>query len=169
MKEVNGYIIVKKTMGLESKWDEYGHVYTIIHEEHGKLIIRKSATRIIEENCIFYGSSYKGRLKASGEILAGQKLLPVCICEFNDIYMFPTMSPKSDEVIWLSIDHVKDVRAYKSKSAVVFSNGEQLFVPLLKEYITSKLGKTSQLAMTFQQRRRFLIENKYLHGFALFK
>ncbi|MBS2970752.1 competence protein ComK [Metabacillus sp. KIGAM252] len=161
MKVVDEYYIQKKTMALESKWDEFGHVYTIIHEEHEKLIIKKPATSVIEFNCVFYGSSYKGRLQASGEILLGQKLLPVCVCEFNDIYMFPTMSPKSDQVIWLAVDHVKEVRSSKNKSVVILSNGDQLFIPLLKEYITSKIGKTSQLAMTLQQRRRFLLENKY--------
>ncbi|MTH55028.1 hypothetical protein GKZ89_16615 [Bacillus mangrovi] len=157
----NEYWITKKTMALELKWDSLGYAYTIIHEEYQKLMIRKSATSIIEENCVFYGSSYKGRLKASGEILIGQKLLPVCVCEFNDIYMFPTMSPRSDGVIWLSVEHVKDVRAFKNKSVAILTNGEQLFIPLLKEYITSKVGNTSHLAMTFQQRRRFLLDDQY--------
>ncbi|MGD6816660.1 competence protein ComK [Metabacillus sp. 84] len=161
MEEVfDEYYIKRKTMALESKWDEHGNVFTLIHEYDGKLEYKKAATAIIEDNCVFYGSSYEGRLRASGEILLRQKLLPVCVCEFNDIYMFPSMSPKSDQVIWLAVDHVKDVRSYKNKSVVVFSNGETLFIPLLKEYITSKVGKTAQLALAYQQRRKILMESK---------
>ena len=56
---------------------------TMIKEVNNEYIIDKSAYKIMEDSCEYYGSTYKGRLKAAQKLYIGKKLIIVFLFIFN--------------------------------------------------------------------------------------
>ncbi|MFY4775157.1 competence protein ComK [Metabacillus sp. RGM 3146] len=153
------YLISSHTKYLAPVYNEYGELCTIAYELYRTVHVRKSPTKIIHENCLHFGSSYKGRLKAANDILPGQKMLPVCVSELTGLFFIPTVSPDSDECVWIGYKNVKIVIPYNEKSVVLFSDGSRLFVPMHRDILQGKFGKASHLLVTFLERQKRIQED----------
>lgn len=68
---------------------EFNGENTIVHEEDNQLkFVGNLLNSILNFSCIYYGSSLKGRIMGSKNILGGCYKLPIMISEKNNINLF---------------------------------------------------------------------------------
>lgn len=78
-----------------------------IYEIEEEYIVNKSSNKIIENNCKFYGSSYKGRCEGTKYLTGIKSKFPIIIEESRNIIFFPTGSVRNSDNCWLALDKIK--------------------------------------------------------------
>lgn len=99
---------------------------TKIYEEESEYIIDKSANKIINYNCNFYGSSYDGRCEGTRSLIGAKSKLPIIIEESRNIIFFPTTSVKRKQSAWISLNNVDSFHKNDKNSYIVFKDGRKL-------------------------------------------
>ncbi|MCD7034511.1 competence protein ComK [Metabacillus sp. GX 13764] len=155
-KDRKSYLISGQTNYLSPVYNEYGELCADAGEQFQEVKVLKSPKKIIHENCLYFGSCYKGRVKAAGDLFPGQKMLPICINELLHLYFAPTASPESDTCIWIGCKNFKSAVPYNGKCMVMFTNGKSLYVPLSPEAVQARIDKASRMMLTLLIRHKKL-------------
>lgn len=93
-----------------------------IYENEEEYIINKNSNKIIEENCKFYGSSYKGRCEGTRYLTGIKSKFPVIIEESRNIIFFPTGSIRNSNNCWLALNHIKNYNKTNFGCNITFKN-----------------------------------------------
>lgn len=107
-----------------------GSLKSMIYEEDCEYEVENSSNKIIKYNCNFYGSSYLGRCEGTKSLTGIKTKFPIIIEESRKIIFFPTTSIRTQQSMWLSLNHIKEIKIENSKTYVIFKNGKKLLVPL---------------------------------------
>lgn len=149
---MNNYIINKKTMAIKA----INENKSIVYEVGKEFEVNKDSLYIIKKSCFVYGSSFKGRVEGSRELIKIKYKVPIIIQEENNIVFFPMKSPRLGVVDWISIKYIKNFyqRGYEKGVFVEFDNGliinfnvsysifKNQFIKA--EYLSSKIRKNKQ-------------------------
>ena len=119
---MNDYEINSATLAIIPLGENISEVY----EEEAKYIVNKSPNAIIKDNCEFYGSSYEGRCKGTKNLTGIKSKYPIIIEESRNIIFFPTSSVRSEDNIWIALNHIKDYSKRDLNSKITFKNNEKL-------------------------------------------
>ena len=115
---------------------EFNGENTIVHEEDNQLkFVGNLLNSILNFSCIYYGSSLKGRIMGSKNILGGCYKLPIMISEKNNIIFFPINYEKSQNGI-----------------VVLFKNGEKKCFSITPAKFNNQLLKCSRLWLVYLTR-----------------
>ena len=114
--------------------------------------IELDAYSVMDQSCEYYGSSYKGRLKASKNILNCSYKLPILVEESSFTIFFPTKSSLEPDCIWINYGKVKDTNNYCGKTEIVFENGKKLVVDSSLLSINNQMNRGSRLESQFRKR-----------------
>src|SRR5690625_6538290 len=85
-----------------------GYYRTKIIEEDKIKHSPQSPIQILDYNCTINGASLEGRMQTVRAILKSKTKLPIPIQPKKGIYMFPTISMKNVNCVWISYFHVLD-------------------------------------------------------------
>ncbi len=125
-----------------------------IYETDNVIIIEKSAKKIIEENCRYYGSSYEGRRRGTVELIGITHKSPIIIEDSNDIIFFPTCSPRIKECGWISLNNVENYEAFNNNSLIIFNNNLKLEIPVSNKIINNQILRATRLESVMNKRRK---------------
>ena len=114
--------------------------------------IEKDAYSVMDESCEYYGSSYKGRLKASKSILNCSYKLPIIIEESTYLIFFPIKSSLEEDCIWINLNKVKKVEKNRNKTDITFENNKKLVVDASKMSIDNQILRSSRLESLIRKR-----------------
>ena len=95
-----------------------------VYEDEVEYIVSKNSNKIIEDNCKFYGSSYKGRCDGTKYLTGIKSKYPIIIEESRNLIFFPTSSIRKNDNIWISLNKIKSYNKNKLGSKVVFENNK---------------------------------------------
>lgn len=130
------YVVSSKTLALVPLRKEK-RLYTIIIEEDGQHIIKKSPLRVIKDSLMTYGTTYEEVLRLSQRNLAIQQKLPICIKTAQDIVpiniFFPTESPSVHTNVWISLDAITGFNKKKNGELIVHLRNDQSLLLNLSE------------------------------------
>ena len=130
---------------------------SFIKEKETELIIYLSPIKIINESCLYFGSSYLGRLESTKKLFGYSKKAPIIIEESNNIIFFPLESPRLASCIWISLNNIKEYYKIKDKTKVIFSCGKQEILPISYFSFDNQILRANRL-LTFllkkQQKNR---------------
>lgn len=99
---------------------------TVINELSTEIILDGNLLRdIINKSCLYYGSSLKGRLAGSKNLINSKYKLPIIISENNKIMLFSIVGIQMQEKIWINFNSVSHYEKAKDFVNVTFSNGYQ--------------------------------------------
>ena len=127
-----------------------------ILELEKEFIIKKSVKNLIDESCIFFGSSYKGRLKGTKALININYKSPIIIEESSEIIFFPTSSPRFENCIWLSLENIKDYKKNKyNNSTIIFKNNRLLKLELSYYSLNNQILRSIKLNMVLKKRKLF--------------
>ena len=128
-KVLDHYEVNKDTMALLSA----AHIdyCTIVLETDRILYVKKTPTQIVKSACLEGFSTYDGRRKAVTYHIGAKQKVPIPIIPRDNIYAFPTHSPKDFKCNWIFYNHVKYIKTLNtpnqpSQSLIIFKNGQQI-------------------------------------------
>ena len=130
----------------------------IIEKEH-EYIIEKKAYSIMDESCKYYGSTYKGRLKAAKDILDCSYKLPILVEESHNIVFFPTKSSLEDDCCWINFNYIKDIKKIDNKCLINFSNNTEILFNTSKLSIENQISRSTRLSYIIEQRKNNIKNN----------
>jgi|SRR5699024_7100180 len=137
------YLINEKTKAIVTIKSDY--YKTIIYEKDREIKSPFTATKILEESCIRYGASLKGRRATSKYLLNTNEKLPVAVDRDNGIYLFPTSALRSGDCVWLAYFHIKKIKKSDDKTYIKFKGGMELFINASYYTIDKQKKNTSEL------------------------
>ena len=143
------YEISKGTLAIVPEKEDKSLVY----EDEDKYIIEESPYKIMEESCKYFGSTYKGRKESSKAILGADYKVPIIIEDTNNLIVFPTAAPKSDDCVWISLKRVKRIEKYDVYSTrIIFDNDREIIVPCSYRSLENQLSRASRLDVIMRKR-----------------
>ena len=125
---------------------------TKIIEKDKEYKIDNDAYQVMDDNCKYYGSSYKGRLEASKAILDCSYKLPIIIEETSNLIFFPIKSSLLDDCTWLNLDTIIKVEKCGSQSKVIFSNGNYMLLDSSKLSLDNQIYRATKLSAIMKKR-----------------
>lgn len=135
------YIITEATLVLVSLGNK-----TRIIEKYQEIIINKSIQDIVNESCLYYGSSLRGRCDSTYFLIGVKYKCPIVICEKKNLFFFPTTSFKNKDCIWFNYLGIKKYFLDKNKILnIILSNEKKVFLNISNNIISNQIFKTSRL------------------------
>lgn len=102
---------------------------TIVFEGDNQLYVRKPLMELIKQACLRDFSSYERRRIAVINQTGYDRKVPIPIDTYEDIYAFPTHSPKNYKCSWLFPAHIRSITPDiedASKSKITFHNSRSI-------------------------------------------
>ena len=87
---------------------------SLVYEDDNRYIIQEKAYKIMDDSCKYFGSTYEGRKNGSKEILGAEYKVPIIVEDSNNLIVFPTTSPFSEDCVWISLKRVKNIFKIKT-------------------------------------------------------
>ena len=144
------YEINKGTLAIMPNENESSLVY----EDEDRFLIEQSPFQIMEESCMYFGSTYEGRKDSARSILGAEYKVPVIVEDTDNLIVFPTTSPKSDDCIWISLKRVKNFeRIDNSNTKVIFDNNKEIIVPVSYRTLENQISRASRLDFMMRKRK----------------
>ena len=144
------YEINKGTLAIMPNENESSLVY----EDEDRFLIEQSQFQIMEESCMYFGSTYEGRKESARSILGAEYKVPVIVEDTDNLIVFPTTSPKSDDCIWISLKRIKNFeRIDNSNTKVIFDNNKEIIVPVSYRTLENQISRASRLDFMMRKRK----------------
>lgn len=115
---MENYIINNKTVAILKKGKK-----TIIYDVENVRVINKSIIKILEQNCNFYGSSFRGRQQCCQKTLKIHYKVPIIMT--NNIILLQLNSLKSEECLFIILNKVMDYKFIDKKLLIKCVNNYQ--------------------------------------------
>ena len=90
-------------------------------EKYEEINVDKLLIEVIDDSCLYYGSSYKGRVKATNYMIVQFYNCPIIISEYNSIVFFPFLSNFGD-IYWFSYNNISNYYKNGEKIVILFKN-----------------------------------------------
>ena len=97
MNKLLDYEINTNTLALINEKEK-----TKVYEVDSTFYVDKSANRIMEDSCEYFGSSLAGRQKGTFNLIGVSHKSPIIVEETKEIIFFPTISPRQKNCNWIS-------------------------------------------------------------------
>ncbi|CDE50701.1 comK family protein [Firmicutes bacterium CAG:460] len=105
---------------------------------------------ILDESCIYYGSSLNGRIKGSKNIIGSYYKLPVIVSERNNIVFFPLK--KGNCWWWINFNSVKYFEKTSNGVLVSFKNELKKYISVSYTIFNNQMLKCSRLWLVYTTR-----------------
>ena len=127
---------------------------SLVYEDDDRYIIEQTPFKIMEESCKYFGSTYEGRKDSAKEILGAEYKVPIIVEDSENLVVFPTTSPYSEECIWISLKRVKKFEKIDScNTRIIFDNGKEIIVPCSYRTIENQISRASRLDYILRMRK----------------
>lgn len=127
---------------------------TRVYENDSSFLVNKSAQKIIEDSCEYFGSSYEGRKKGTTNLTGMTHKLPVIIEESKNIIFFPTASPRINKCAWISLQHVLRYNKEDIYALVEFKNNKKLLLDISYASFDNQVLRASRLETVLRSRKK---------------
>ena len=127
---------------------------SLVYEDEERYIIDDNPFKIMEESCKYFGSTYDGRKDSAKEILGAEYKVPIVVEDSENLVVFPTTSPYSDECVWISLKRVKNFEKIDAcNTKILFDNGKEIIVPCSYRSIENQISRASRLDYILRMRK----------------
>lgn len=139
---MKNYIINSETCAIIS----YGGGKSLIYEKNQRIIVDIKPNKIIKKNCYYNGSTYEGRVDATGFLTNYNYKAPILINESENIIFFPTSSPRLDDCSWISLNNIYDYYSINEKICrIIFDNKLFLELPISYNILNNQILRSIKL------------------------
>lgn len=127
---------------------------SLLYEDDDRYIIEQTPFKIMEESCKYFGSTYEGRKDSAKEILGAEYKVPIVVEDTDNIVVFPTTSPFSDDCVWISLKRLKSFEKIDAcNTKILFDNNKELIVPCSYRSIENQVSRASRLDLILRKRK----------------
>ncbi len=127
---------------------------SLIYEDEERFLIESTPFEIMESSCKYFGSTYEGRKEGAKEILGAEYKVPIVIEDSNNLIIFPTTSPYSEDCMWIALNRIRKyykIDAYHTK--IIFDNNIEIIVPCSYRSIENQVSRASRLDLILRKRK----------------
>jgi competence protein ComK len=124
-----------------------------IIEKNNVIEVDMTPIKIIDNSCKFFGSSYKGRLYGTKNLIGVSHKAPIIVEESREIIFFPTNSPRLYDCAWLSLKHINDYKRNLDNSAVTFNSGYNLELEISYGSLDNQILRAARLESVLRKRK----------------
>ena len=127
---------------------------SLVYEDEDKFLVEETPYEIMEASCKYFGSTYQRKKEGAKEILGAEYKVPIIIEDTNNLIVFPTTSPYSEECMWISLNRIKKflkIDTYNTK--IIFDNNIEIIVPCSYRTIENQVSRASRLDLILRKRR----------------
>ena len=127
---------------------------SIVYEDDEQYKIDETPFKIMEDSCMYFGSSYNGRKESAREILGAEYKVPILVEDSDNLIVFPTTSPLSSDCVWVSLKRIKDfvkIDGYNTK--IIFDNNKEIIVPCSYRTVENQVSRASRLDFVMRMRK----------------
>ena len=147
MLKCDSYLIDHCTLALESVF--VGSNKSKITTTNGIYYSEMSPRELLDTACIRYASTMEGRKQAVRKLLNYPRKTPFLISPF-DLGVFPTMSSKHLECVWI-FNHRFVIDEYeKGKSIITFSEGTKIALQASRHILRKQQKRLHTVIDTFR-------------------
>ena len=127
---------------------------SLVYEDDSRYIVKQKPFKIMEESCIYFGSTYDGRKNGAKEILGADYKVPIVVEDSNSIIAFPTSSPTSENCCWISLKRVKKIeKADYNNTKVTFDNNIEIIIDCSYRVFENQLSRASRLDLILRNHK----------------
>ena len=127
---------------------------SLVYEDEERYLIEEKPFQIMEESCKYFGSTYDGRKNSARDILGAEYKVPIIVEDSDNLIVFPTTSPQSDECIWISLRRVKKFEKIDgTNTRIIFDNNKAIIVPCSYRSIENQVSRASRLDLIMRSRK----------------
>ena len=127
---------------------------SVVYEDDERYIIDQTPYQIMEESCKYFGSTYEGRKDGAREMLGAEYKVPIVIEDSDNLIVFPTTSPISEDCMWISLKRVGKIEKMEYNSTkVIFDNGVEIVIPCSYRTIENQLSRASRLDLILRNHK----------------
>lgn len=148
---IKEYEINIDTMAILPIEDEISKVY----ESDDEYIVTRNANKIVEENCKFYGSSYKGRCEGTKYLTGIKSKFPIVIDESRNIIFFPTNSIRNNNNCWIALNKIKEYNKSITGCEITFTNDRKLSLDVSLYSIDNQYYRATMLKSKLNDKKNF--------------
>ena len=128
---------------------------SLVFEDEERYIIKEKPFNIMDDSCKYFGSTYEGRKNGAKEILGAEYKVPIVIEDSDNLIVFPTTSPSSDECAWIVLKRVKKIEKVDGNNTkIIFDNNIELIVPSSYRSIENQLSRASRLDLILRNHKK---------------
>lgn len=80
---------------------------SLVYEDDTRYMISEKPYQIMEDSCRYFGSTYAGRKESAKAMLGAEYKVPIIVQDRDNLIVFPTTSPFSDDCIWINLKRIK--------------------------------------------------------------
>ena len=130
---------------------------SLVYEDDDRFLIHQTPFEIMEESCKYFGSTYEGRKESAKSILGAEYKVPVIVEDSDNLIVFPTTSPKSEDCVWISLKRVKSFAKVDSgNTKIIFDNNKEIIVPISYRTLENQISRASRLDFMMKKRKSVL-------------
>jgi len=116
-----------------------------VYEEETEYVVNKNVHKIIDFNCKYYGSSYRGRCEGTKYLTGIKSKFPIIVEESRNLIFFPTGSPKKLDSAWISLNKIKSYHQHFYGTTIQFHNEKKIDVPISYYSIENQFCRATML------------------------
>lgn len=127
---------------------------SLVYEDEERYVINEKPFNIMDDSCRYFGSTYEGRKNGARTILGAEYKVPIVIEDSDNLIVFPTTSPSSEECAWISLKRVKNIEKIDGNNTkIIFDNNIELIVPSSYRTIENQLSRASRLDLILRNHK----------------
>lgn len=111
----------------------------------GKIVCIDYITKILDESCLYYGSSLDGRIKASKYLTKNNSKVPIIINEKDNLLLFPIYSLRNEIGLWFVYNNIISYRKVNKYVEVTFKNNEKILFLISYNIFYKQILKSGNL------------------------
>ncbi len=130
---------------------------SLVYEDDDRFLIHQTPFEIMEESCKYFGSTYEGRKESAKSILGAEYKVPVIVEDSDNLIVFPTTSPKSEDCVWISLKRIQSFDKVDSNNTkIIFDNNQEIIVPVSYRMLENQVSRAARLDFMMKKRKSSL-------------
>ena len=127
---------------------------SVVYEDDERYIIKSTPFEIMEDSCKYFGSTYEGRKEGAKEMLGAEYKVPIVVEDSNNLIVFPTTSPLSEDCVWISLKRVEKIEKIDANNTkIIFDNKTEIIVDSSYRTIENQLSRASRLDLILRNHK----------------
>ena len=119
---------------------------SLVYEDDERYVINQTPFSIMEDSCMYFGSTYEGRKQGAKKILNAEYKIPIVVEDSNNLIVFPTTSPYSDDCCWISLKRVKNIEKIDANNTkIIFDNNKEIIIDCSYRSLENQISRASRL------------------------
>ena len=140
------YIIKNDTLYLKVNNES---IYVM--EINNEMILNENIIKVLNNSCIYYGSSLKGRILGAKSLIKSKYKLPLIISEKNNLF-FINIKDKNGYEYWLNFQYIKDYIYVDNLLKIFFEYDKSLLINCSWTIFNNQMLKCSRLYVVYSMR-----------------